>query len=60
MKNTNDVYAENVELIQEPGYLGVAYDLKRRQEYRVAVDIREISQFIIRWRQFLCAVIWES
>ena len=26
----NDVYAENVELIQEPGYLGVAYDLKGR------------------------------
>lgn len=39
MKDTNDVYAENVELIQEPGYLGVAYDLKGRQEYRVAVDI---------------------
>ena len=32
MKDTNDVYAENVELIQEPGYLGVAYDLKGRQE----------------------------
>ncbi len=39
MKDSNDVYAENVELIQEPGYLGVAYDLKGKQEYRVSVDI---------------------
>ena len=39
MDSSNDVYAENVELIQEPGYLGVAYDLKGKQEYRVAVDI---------------------
>ena len=39
MKDTNDVYAENITRIQEPGYLGVAYDLKGKQEYNVHVDI---------------------
>ena len=34
MKDTNDVYAENITRIQEPGYLGVAYDLKGKQEYK--------------------------
>ena len=38
MKNTNDVYAENITRIQEPGYLGVAYDLKGKQEYNVHVE----------------------
>lgn len=35
----NDVYAENVKRIQEPGYLGVSYELKGKEEYNVHVDI---------------------
>jgi UDP-N-acetylmuramoyl-L-alanyl-D-glutamate--2,6-diaminopimelate ligase len=38
-KDTNDVYAANISRIQEPGYLGVSYDLKGKQEYQVHVDI---------------------
>ena len=35
----NDVYAENIKRIQEPGYLGVSYELKGKEEYNVHVDI---------------------
>ena len=42
MKDTNDVYAENITRIQEPGYLGVAYDLKGKQEYNVHVDLLRV------------------
>ena len=39
MNPGNDVYAEHIERIQEPGYLGVSYDLKGKEEYNVHVDI---------------------
>ena len=39
MSSSNDVYAEHIRRIQEPGYLGVSYDLKGKQEYNVHVDI---------------------
>ena len=39
MKPGSDVYAEHIERIQEPGYLGVSYDLKGKEEYNVHVDI---------------------
>lgn len=39
MDSQNDIYAENIQRIQEPGYLGVSYDLKGSQEYNVHVDI---------------------
>ena len=39
MDEANDVYAQNIKRIQEPGYLGVSYDLKGKEEYNVHVDI---------------------
>lgn len=39
MDCSNDIYAEHIRRIQEPGYLGVSYDLKGKQEYNVHVDI---------------------
>lgn len=39
MDEANDVYAKNIKRIQEPGYLGVSYDLKGKEEYNVHVDI---------------------
>lgn len=39
MNSSNDIYAEHIRRIQEPGYLGVSYALKGAQEYNVHVDI---------------------
>ncbi len=39
LEASNDIYAQNIERVQEPGYLGVSYDLKGKQEYNVHVDI---------------------
>ena len=59
MKDTNDVYAENITRIQEPGYLGVAYDLKGKQNITYMWISQETLQFIIPWQQSLFAAIWE-
>ncbi|SDB16057.1 UDP-N-acetylmuramoyl-L-alanyl-D-glutamate--2,6-diaminopimelate ligase [Eubacterium oxidoreducens] len=39
LKEENDIYAKNVKLLHEPGYLGVSYEVSGKLDFPVKIDL---------------------